>query len=99
MRNLFYYRLEEAEKIIETYRSWIGREAHIGRGCKETLKSIVIKPKRGSTSVTKPAELYRVEFEFETKKKFSAREFFFHNSLTETIPPPFSRAKKNRKAL
>jgi hypothetical protein len=81
MRNLYYYRLDQAEEIIQTYSSWIGKPAHIGRGLKETLKAIKVQEKRAPRNLKGSQKLYRVEFEFTNEKKFSAHEFLFHNGL------------------
>jgi hypothetical protein len=92
MKNLFYYRLEEAEKIKETYNSWIGKEAHIGKGLTGKLKSIIIKPKQKLN--IREEKLYSVEFEFNTNRKFSAHEFLFHNGLIATPSHPLVQLKK-----
>jgi hypothetical protein len=93
MKNLFYYKLDEAENIKKAYSSWIGKEAHIGRGQTETLKAIHLKPKRENKLQKSPVKVYRVEFEFMTKKKFSAIEFFFHNSLLPIDKNPFVKER------
>ncbi len=90
MINLYYYKLEEAEKLKETYSSWIGKQAHIGKGVKDTLQAITIKPKRGLGQYD-ANKIYKVEFQFGTKKRFSAHEFLFHNSLVTTYYNPYIR--------
>jgi hypothetical protein len=79
VKNLYYYKLEEATELRKKYLPWIGKEAHIGRGIKSVLTNIYI---REIKSVSAPAseKNYLVEFEFDSKK-FSALEFLFHNSL------------------
>jgi hypothetical protein len=81
MPHLYYYKLEEAEKIKSTYESWIGKEAHVGKGVKETLQSINIKERQTFIREYKTETFFKVEFEFETKKRFSAHEFLIHNNL------------------
>jgi hypothetical protein len=83
MKNLFYYKLREAEMIRNKYMSWIGREAHIGGGRTAILKSISIKLKKGKAGENTVEDLFKVEFEFAENKKFSAYEFFYCNSLPE----------------
>jgi hypothetical protein len=77
-----YFRIEEAEELKKMYSSWIGKRAHIGKGRTDTLKAIVIKPKSDSLP-QKNKELYMIEFEFQNRVKFSARQFLSHNSLMQ----------------
>jgi hypothetical protein len=81
MKNLYYYRLEDAEQIKLTFNSWIGKKAHIGKGIVEILKSITIKQKKQISSTSGQEEFYLVEFEFENGQVLSAHEFFYHNSI------------------
>jgi hypothetical protein len=98
MKNLYYYKLHEAENIKKAFASWIGKEAHIGKGLKEKLTAIHLKPKREYKHLKRQSNFYRVEFEFETQKIFSAHEFFFHNSLIPLAHNPFiSSATTNKK--
>jgi hypothetical protein len=85
MKNLFYYNLETAEDFKKKYNSWIGKHAHVGRGLKDTLRAIQIKEKRSKKSLNGSVKLYRVDFEFETGGKFSAREFLFYNGLMHVV--------------
>ena len=80
MKNLFYYKLEQAEEIRSTYNSWVGKQAHVGLGMTGTLKSIRIKPKRIKNQHDSN-KLFKVEFEFDNNVKFSAHEFMFYNGL------------------
>jgi len=98
LKNLFYYKLEEAEQIRQNYSSWIGKEAHVGKGNKGVLMSITIKPKREPKQVKKQQRVYKVEFEFEAKRKFSAFEFLFHNSQMSTFNHPYITKKKDEAA-
>lgn len=98
LKNLFYYKLEEAEKLRQNYSSWIGKEAHVGKGNKGVLRSITIKPTRAIGGSKKPEKVYKVEFEFEFNKRFSAFEFLFHNSLMSTFNHPYILNKKKDKA-
>jgi hypothetical protein len=84
MRNLFYYHLEQAEEIRQTYSSWVGKNAHVGMGVTCTLLSINIKPKKVRSG--KPPQLYKVEFKFDNNIKFSAHEFLFYNGLSRHNP-------------
>ncbi|MFL5751873.1 MAG: hypothetical protein ACJ76F_00580 [Bacteroidia bacterium] len=76
-----YYKLQEAEEIIQTFSSWVGKKAHAGNGALETLKGITLKKKRSHSTSTNNELSYRVIFEFENNKKFSAGEFLKINSL------------------
>jgi hypothetical protein len=76
-----YLKIEEAEKLKQTYASWIGKSAHVGNGVTGTLKAITIKEK--STTGLNKEKLYHLEFEFENERKFGAVEFLFHNNLRE----------------
>jgi hypothetical protein len=76
-----YYKLQEAEEIIQTFSSWVGKKAHAGNGVIATLKRITLKKKRGHSTSTNSELSYRVIFEFENKKKFPAGEFLKINSL------------------
>lgn len=98
LKNLFYYKLEEAEQIMQNYSSWIGKEAHVGKGTKGVLQSITIKPKRVTGLGTKTEKVYKVEFEFESNRRFSAFEFLFHNSLMSTFNHPYILNKKKDRA-
>jgi hypothetical protein len=96
LKNLFYFELHEAEKLRETYSSWIGKEAHVGKGTTEKLREIQIKPRR--TNVKTPSKFYHVQFVFENKT-FSAQEFLFHNSLQNSEHPFITPEKQNKLPL
>jgi hypothetical protein len=93
LKNLFCFELHEAEKLRDTYSSWIGKEAHVGKGIKEKLHEIKVKPRR--SNVKAPNKFYHVEFVFDNKT-FSAQEFLFHNGLQNSYHP-FIRAEKQTK--
>lgn len=76
----YYYKLNEAEEIKQTYSSWVGKKAHAGKGILATLTDIIIKEKRSRDKI-QAEKNYRVIFEFENKKKFAAHEFLKINSL------------------
>ena len=78
-----FFRIEEAEELQKMYSSWIGKRAHIGMGMTDTLKAIIIKPKSEIGPRHKSEMLYTIEFEFQNRKKFTARQFLQHNSLVE----------------
>jgi hypothetical protein len=96
LKNLFYFELHEAEKLRDTYTSWIGREAHVGKGMTEKLREIRIKPRRGSPG--KHNKFYHVEFAFDNKT-FSAQEFLFHNSLQSSGYPFIGPERQTRLIL
>lgn len=79
MENAFYYKLEEAEQLKQTYTSWIGREAHVGKGEKQTLQSIKI------LSFRSPMTAYRVEFIFANGQSLNTAEFLFRNGLVQSF--------------
>lgn len=76
-----YLKIEEAEELKKAYSSWIGKKAHVGKGETDTLLAIHVKPKNNLNTGRPAEQLYRVEFEFVNKKRFSAIEFLFYNSL------------------
>lgn len=81
-----YFRIEEAEELQRMYSSWIGKRAHIGMGMTDTLKAIIITPKTENGEELpedSPPRLYTIEFEFQNRKKFTARQFLLHNSLVQ----------------
>jgi hypothetical protein len=80
MKNLFYFKLEDAEHMRKTYSSWIGKEAHTGKGKKQTLTGINIIQRRLHKPLAQDA-IYKIEFIFDGQKKLSAYEFLFYNSL------------------
>jgi hypothetical protein len=98
MKNLYYYRLEDAEEIRRSFASWIGKKAHIGKGQVETLKTIIIKQKRQISSAVASIKFYRVEFVFENRKRLSAQEFLYHNSVTATPYHPLIVKSRDVKA-
>ena len=93
LRNLFYYNLEKAEEIRQTYLSWIGKKAHVGNGISATLENITIRAKKEMNPRNSTDELYKVEFQFENKKCFSAHEFLFNNCLLKSDNTAFSGGK------
>jgi hypothetical protein len=78
----YYYRLCEAEKLKQTYSSWINKKAHLGNGHFEILKRIIIKPKRTVKLQPPPENLFIVKFEFINAKKLDAWLFLKNNGLT-----------------
>jgi len=78
-----YFKIEEAEELKKMYSSWIGKRAHIGMGMTDTLKDIIIKPKNSNMPENEKEEYYVIEFEFQNRMKFSARQFLLHNSLVQ----------------
>jgi hypothetical protein len=90
-RAIYYYRLCEAEKLKQTYSSWINKEAHIGAGEIGILKKIHIKAKRTSKAVTTAENLFTVKFEFENSLKLDAFIFLKNNGLTITDSTPKPR--------
>lgn len=83
MINHLNYRFEEAEDLQNKYSSWIGRDAHTGKGKKQALKSITIT----EGPLLRPAQdatLCQVEFIFDDGTVLSAYEFLLYNSLVST---------------
>jgi hypothetical protein len=78
-----YFRIQEAEELQKMYSSWIGKRAHIGMGMTDTLRAIIIKPKSETGPPEDSDRLYSIEFEFQNRKKFTARQFLLHNSLVQ----------------
>lgn len=76
-----YYKIEEAEEFKQRFSSWIGKRTHIGGGVTETLKAIVITPKRILKPTHHNQKLFKIEFKFENRKRLSAYEFLFYNAL------------------
>lgn len=89
-REIYYYRLCEAEKLRETYSSWINKEAHIGAGEIGILKKIHIKPTRAVKDNPDTESLFSVKFEFANARKLDAFLFLKNNGLTitDTTPKP-----------
>lgn len=85
-RRKFYYKLEEAEELRQTFTSWINKVAHVGNGQLSILKDIVIKPKR--TFFRQPEELktFYVEFHFNNAKAIDASHFLISNGLKSAFP-------------
>lgn len=84
-RRKFYYKLEEAEELKQTFTSWINKMAHVGNGQLSILKDIIIKPKR--TFFRQPQELktYYVEFRFNNSKAIDASHFLISNGLNNAF--------------
>lgn len=89
-KGTYYYRLCEAEKLKQTYSSWIDKDAHFGAGQIEVLKQIIIKPKR-SSKVKSVENLFTVKFEFKNAETLDAFEFLSNNGLTITDVTPKPR--------
>lgn len=80
MKSLFYFKREEAERLKDTYSSWIGKQAHTGKGKKQVLININIV-QRKLYKGSRDASNYRIEFLFDNNVTLSAYEFLFYNSL------------------
>jgi hypothetical protein len=96
MKNLFYFNWEEAENMKKIYSSWIGREAHTGKGKKQTLTNIVVTQSRQTGLGPEP--FYHVEFIFDNTKTLSAYEFLFYNSLVGVYPGSNQNTSKTESA-
>jgi hypothetical protein len=82
-REGYYYGLKEAEKLKQIFSSWINKMAHAGDGRFDTLKRIIIKPRRSSNGMPSEHErVYSVHFEFENRIRLDARNFLAHNGLS-----------------
>lgn len=89
-KGIYYYRLCEAEKLKQTYSSWIDKDAHIGAGRIEVLKQIIIRPKR-ALKVKNDEKLFSVKFEFKNQEILDAFDFLSNNGLTTTDITPKPR--------
>lgn len=89
-REIYYYRLCDAEKLKQTYSSWINKEAHIGAGEIGILRRIIIKSKRSFKIMPGSENLFSVKFEFNNSKKLDAFIFLKNNGLNsgEHTPKP-----------
>jgi hypothetical protein len=83
-----YLTIEQAEELRRKYNSWIGKNAHIGKGVTDTLLGIHLVPKIHYKE-TEAERLYRIEFEFRNQKRYSAAEFLFYNGLDPAAFHPF----------
>jgi hypothetical protein len=77
-----YYSLEDAMDLMNTFASWIGKKAHVGNGTTETLKAIEIKESSRIVKALAPEKKYLINFRFENKKVFGAKEFLEVNGLS-----------------
>jgi hypothetical protein len=75
-----YYSAEDVKELVNTFTSWIGKEASLGNGTKGVLKSIEVKESKVSKGIN-PNQKYAVHFKFLNKQKFSANEFLSANGL------------------
>jgi len=97
MKSYLYFKSGEAEALKQTYVSWIGRDAHTGKGKKQVLKNIIItectlhKPFKGETS-------YKVEFIFEDNSVLNAYDFLVFNSLITINQETNNANKRNETA-
>lgn len=81
-REEYFYRLKEAEKLKQIFSSWINKMAHAGNGRFDTLKNIIVKPKRSSKPFQFKEKVYSVHFEFENDMRLNAHHFLAHNGLS-----------------
>jgi hypothetical protein len=77
-----YYSLDDAMDLLNTFASWIGKKAHVGDGSTEMLKAIEIKESSRIVKAIAPEKKYAINFRFENKKVFTAKEFLEMNGLT-----------------
>lgn len=77
-----YYTLLEAEKLKQTYSSWINKKAHLSEGAFEILKRITIKPAPIATDSQHTDLLHSVHFEFTNSRKVDANMFLINNGLS-----------------
>jgi hypothetical protein len=75
-----YYSAEDARELMNTFTSWIGKEASLGNGTKEVLKAIEIKESKVYKGVN-AQQKYAINFKFQNKIKLSANEFLSANGL------------------
>jgi hypothetical protein len=81
-REGYYYGLKEAEKLKQIFSSWINKMAHAGDGRFDTLKRIIIRPRRNNGMPVSPERVYSVHFEFENRIRLDARNFLANNGLS-----------------
>ncbi|MCW3077297.1 MAG: hypothetical protein JWO32_1906 [Bacteroidetes bacterium] len=95
--NPHYYTLLEAEKLKQTYSSWINKKAHLSEGQFEILKRITIKPAPVSTDKQHADLLHSVQFEFTNSRKVDAKMFLINNGLANIDKncPTIEALKKN----
>lgn len=77
----YYFNLQEAEEIKQTFLSWINKVAHVGNGQISILKDIIIKPRRTMFRQEPDRQLYHVEFQFINSKSVDASHFLMSNGL------------------
>lgn len=84
----FYYKLQEAQDLKDSFTSWINAIAHMGNGQMGILNEIIIKPKK--TLFRQPQELkrYYVEFAFNNGKVIDASHFLVCNGLRSACSVP-----------
>lgn len=82
----YFYRLCEAEKIKQTYSSWINKRAHLGKGQFEILKTISVNAAQARKQAGEDA-LFSVKFEFWNGQKIDAWHFLKNNGLTNHPAP------------
>lgn len=91
----YYYRLCEAEKLKQTYSSWINKRAHVGDGEYAVLKGIIIKPKRTVKTRVSTENLFIVKFEFLNTKRIDAWLFLKNNGLSHSNEPEINHSVIN----
>lgn len=77
----YYYKLQEAEELKQTFSSWVNKVAHIGNGQLSVLKEIVIKPKKVILQQPPELQTYNVEFRFTNSRVLDAGHFLMTNGL------------------
>jgi hypothetical protein len=94
----FYFLWEEAQRLKETYSSWLNKVAYIDKGKLSELKKIAIKPKRTFLKQDQTIQTYHVEFHFESKI-IDASHFLLSNglSITNNILSSANRKSKSSK--
>jgi hypothetical protein len=93
----YYFNLQEAEELKQTFLSWINKVAHIGNGQISILKEIIIKPRKSMFRQAPEHQLYHVEFQFINSKTIDASHFLISNRLTNMFrkKSPLQVAFKN----
>lgn len=76
----YQYKWEDAEILKQTYSSWIGKPAHVGKGESDILTKITIKARKKITLFENAEVNYHVQFVF-TKYKLNAPDFLKNNGL------------------
>lgn len=91
----FYFLREEAERLKETYSSWLNKMAYTDKGKLSRLKKITIKPRRTFFEQDPALQTYYVEFHFESRT-IDASHFLLSNGLTFDSSNLYAAGRRSR---